>query len=289
MEFAEGLVFVSPSELVTRVRSQLKSFDAAGQIDEGDFYDWIAYVSSYLNIAGWNPQTAVIDLHNMKGPLPGNFASVFAGYELTCNSPKTPKGYLGGTIITVEKTTIGGCEPLPPCQEVEEDCKIQTKYFLNGQEETTHYDRPKLLKISSQMNYAFCDENSPSWRSDHHHEFVIMRGRRLIMTNFSGTMLLMYYGIAIDADTGLPAVPEEPVLQMVIEKYIIKRIMEEWWYNNSVPDMERRLAHATKEYDEAMIDARSFLKTPSFQTLMQLSYSRRSSLDRFQLNTKQYW
>jgi hypothetical protein len=289
MELIEGLVFESPVELVTRVRSQLKSFDAAGQIDEGDFYDWIAYVLSYLNISGWNPQAAVIDIKNQKGPLPANFAYLHAGYELESSSGYAPKGYLGGNIITVDKITFGDCtEPLPPCEEVEEDCEVQVKYYINAEENKCRF-KPKLLRISSQMVSTLCDEKSLGLTCDNIHEYTIIKNRRLIITNFNGTMLLMYHGLTIDKDTGLPAVPTEPVLQAVIEKYVIKRIMEEWWYNNSVPDMERKLAYASGQYDEAMTDARSFLKTPSFNTLVQLSYRRRSSLDKYQLNTKQYW
>ena len=281
------MIFVSPQSLINKVRSNLKSFDAAGLIDEGDFYDWIKYILTYLNVSSYCPQMAIMELRNKKAALPSNFAYVYAGYEL---QPVTKLGnshLIGGSIITIEKEVTGNCETITPCTELEEDCVINTKYFVEGS--NMKFANPRLIRLSPQVSHVMVDGECLSLSSNSRKEFFISRNSKTITTNFDGWFMFMYYGFPVEEETGLPAIPENEIIQEAIEYYLMKRIMELWWLNSSAPDLERRLAAVTNTFDEKMGDAKLWVQTPSFQTLLNLGHRRRSLLDKYQLNTKQYW
>lgn len=285
----EQMVFVSAKPLYTRVREMLKSFDASGLIDEGMFHDYTKYLLDYWGVGAYRPHTAVREIKNFVGALPANFSVIYAGYFLHPTSAHGQRHWVGGSNIVIEKEVSGDCGGITPCEEVEEDCSIVVNTYLDNTKNTMRFANPQLLRLSPQTPHQFVDDHCLSLASRCEKEFYIDRNRGRIQTNFNGWMMLEYYGFPIEENTGLPAIPEDEILQNAIYYYIIKRCLEQWWLNSTVPDMERKLAYFTQLSDSAMADAISYVKLPSFRSKVEMARRRRSMADRYQLNTKQYW
>lgn len=285
----EQMIFVSSRPLIDSVRAKMRSYDAAGLIDEGLFYDWIHEILNYLKISAYNPQMYIVEVKNHKAPLPVNFERVHAGYSLFPRFDRNQRYFLGGSKITVEFEVDGVSTPVEPLAELSGEHDLVKKYFLDNSELDLRFANPKLIRLSPQTPLEYIDDQSLSVYTTATDEFYINKNLKLIQTNFNGWMMLQYYGYPIEEATGLPAVPEEPIIQKAIISYLVKNLLEEWWLNASVPDLERKLAHFKNEHDEAMRDTITYVKTPGFESSLRMARNRRSMSDRYQLNTKQYW
>lgn len=269
---ANTLTFKSTDTLFSRVRKRLKSFNAAGLIDEGDFYYWIKEVIEKLGVSVYQEQKAVLDVVNFKTSLPDNFSYLYAAYKCTPSISDGSKNTLypqTGFVFYTEETH----QPYVKCKScyaakidyVEGD-KITIRTYLEGQPSVLNFSSPVLLKLSKNSK-GICDDKCKNLFSTCVHEITIDNG--VIYTNFDNDSIYMeYYGLAIDPESGLPMIPDNTFIEKAIEDYLIYQIFEALWFNGDAPDMDKKYQVAKMNYEESLKTALYWVKLPSFQTVI---------------------
>lgn len=281
------LSFKSSDALFSRVNRRLKTFDAAGVLDQGEWYQLIKTVLDALGAAVYDECDAVVMIKDFKGPLPDNFSILYAAYKCTPNTigvvdkktlfPQT------GFVFYIEETH----QPYRECKnclsakkDFADGEKITIRTYIQGQPNILSFTNPKLLRLSGNAK-SQCDPKCKNLFAKVPDEITISNG--FIYTNFKeDSIFLKYQGLALDSETGLPMIPDNTIIEKAIEDYIIYRVFEDLWINNQVPDIENRYKVVRMNSDESFANARVWCKMPSFQSSINKIRNERKNLRIYQ-------
>ncbi len=79
-------------------------------------------------------------------------------------------------------------------------------------------------------------------------------------------------------------IPDVEVIKSAVEDYIKYKLLEKWWLNNNIPNSADKAAKMEANYRLSIKDARTDVKTPSFETMLRYRRRTRDSQDVFQFN-----
>lgn len=272
------LNFQSTDELFARVRKRLSSFDAAGVLDEGDFYHYIMEVNEKLGVSIYEECQVLLPVVSFNTPLPDNFGYLYAAYS---TSPVTTTTQSKQTCFPQEGFALymeDTWQPYRQCKnclstkfEFAEGQALRSRTYVQGQPNVINYNRPVLLRLgpnAKKLSHKDSPNHNPDLVHDHYHshnayEITISNG--FIYTTFKeGSIFMKYYGTAMDTESGLPMIATNTFIEKAIEDYIIYRIIEDLWFNGIVPDMDNRYKMARANSDDSMKAALYYCKLPSF-------------------------
>ena len=269
--------FQSCKSLFAQIRLDLKSFDALGLIDDRTMYRFVGEIISDLGLGYYMEKQAVVPVSRYKTKLPEDFHLLYSAYK--CKSDSVPKGRVQpqtGAVFFIENT----CEKIAHCKcDIEKVVdKVTVRTYLDEGQLIYNFSNPTLLRLVTTTNHQFCTPDSPNLFHTSSDEISIDNGN--IHTNFEdGNIYLKYYGFPFD-ERGLPMIPDDKELKLAVSYYIKFRLLEGWWLNSEVPDVERRMAKMEQQYLSALSNVNTKMKTPSFQTM--LEYKNRTA-DRFDI------
>lgn len=279
------LTFQSTDRLFARVRKRLNSFDAAGILDEGDFYYYIKEVIEQLGVSVYEEHQVLLPVVHFRTPRPDNFSYIYAAYS---TSPVTTTTQSKQTCFPQEGFALymeDTWQPYRQCKnclatkfEFAEGQSLRSRTYVQGQPNVINYNRPMLLRLGTNSKRLMY-EGSP--HHNHHggcsDEITI--DQNYIHTTFeAGSIFMKYYGMALDPESGLPMIPSSTFIEKAIEDYIIYRIIEDIWFNGVVPDMDARYKMARANTDDSMKTAMYYSKLPSFQTAINYIRVQRKNL-----------
>jgi hypothetical protein len=268
-----NLQFKSTDAIFGRIRKRLKSFDAAGVIDEGDFYWYIKEVMERLGVAVYDELQAVVLVKDFKAPLPENFSYLYAAYKCTPDLLDTGSKQTlfpqTGFVFYIDEIH----QPYRKCKncasakiDYVHGEKITVRTYLEGQPAILKFHNPVLLQLSGNAR-GICDDKCANLFCKSPHEITIDKCN--IYTNFDNDSIYMkYYGLPLDPESGLPMIPDTTFVEKCIEDYIIYRILEDSWFNGDVPDMEKKYQVARLNSDDSFKTALYYCKLPSFQSVI---------------------
>lgn len=267
-----NLQFKSTDFLFARVRKRLKSFDNAGLLDEGDWYQYIKDVLNSLGVSTYEEKEAITEVRNFKANLPEDFAYLYAAYKCTPNIGENSKNTLfpqTGFVFYIEDTY----QPFRKCKnclsakvDYADGVKFTTRTFIEGQPIVTNFNSPMLLRLSGNAK-GICKDDCRNLFAKCAYEITI--DKNFIHTNFKNDAIYMkYYGLSIDPESGLPMIPDNTFVEKAIEDYIVYRVLADFWYNGDVPDMQARYQTSKLEYEDSLKQAMYWAKLPSFQNVI---------------------
>jgi hypothetical protein len=281
---ANDIQFKSTDALFARVRKRLRSYDMAGVLDEGDWYWYVKEVLDSLGVAVYREAEAITYAKDFKAPLPEDFSTLYAAYKCTPDSgtSKSTKTRLQGTVMYLEhscqsynKTRSCGADKI-----VYGD-KITTQYIVEGVPTTTNFTKsPFLLSLAGNVR-GVCDSNCANLRAKSSEHISIQKP--FIYTNFDDAIYLKYFAFPLDPETGLPEIPDVSVIEKAIETYIIYSVFNDFVINGEIPDIERKYGLVKQQADEAYANARTYVKMPSFQNIINKIRKDRKNLDFYQI------
>jgi hypothetical protein len=257
------LEFKSSESIFARIRKRLKSYDNVGVLDEGDWYYYIKEVLDKLGASVYNECEAVLTIDNFKACLPEDFSYLYAAYKCTSNGiegtlpqtgfvfyiDETHEAYKKGTGWNSTKEIIGD--------------KITIRTYIEGVESSISYSNPCLLRLSGN-NSRVCDSDCQNIFAKSIDEITINNSR--VYTNFNdGCILMKYYALPLDKESGLPLIPDNPRIEKAIEDYIVYRIFEDFYFNGDVPDIQNKYQLARANNDDSIKEALYWCKFPTFQ------------------------
>jgi hypothetical protein len=287
------LQFKPTVELFTRVRKFLSSFDAAGQIDEGDFYHYVKDTLAEVGIYYYQEQEAILELRDYKAALPENFYQLYAAYK--CMPGGEPKPIMPEQLFDKMEWVRENGQPDNACeincQRQDKTFMITVRTYISGSLCTRHFHSPMLLRLSPHVKPKFCAEGCRNLHITAPDEITIDEG--IIYSNFTrSTIYLQYYGFPIDEQSGLPLIPQDTHIEKAIEYYILFKTLETLWLNNQAPDIETRVKYLNGQYEFHLAKAKYNAKLPSFQTMIAHIRERRGRFDiynRLTDNTTRAW
>jgi hypothetical protein len=264
------LEFKSVDSLFAKVRKRLNSFDAAGILDEGDWYSHVRDVLDRLGVAVYEECEAVCMVSNFKTPLPENFSYLYAAYKCTPNvtegkfrvHPQTGfVFYIDETVESYSYCGTGAC-----ARRVMNGDKVTIRSYIGDEGVTLNLESPRLLRLSGNAK-GICDSKCANLFANSASEITISNG--FIYTNFNDdSIFLKYYGFPLDPETGLPKIPHNSWIEKAIIDYIVFMCFEEWMFNGTVPDIKGKWEIAKMNSDESMKSALYWVKLPSFQNTL---------------------
>lgn len=262
------MIFKNSDQLIARVSGQLKSFKAAGLLDEGDFYRWIKEVLGLLNIPAYSVVHQIAEFENRKMKIPKDMSQIWAlwKYHEVVES-HAPQRHYQGQVRThgIVKECIDPCGD--PCDiETVDSNLLVAKFYVDTIPQRKVYDNGTLLTLK---NYKVdrCDKDSPSIRSRSTSE-VTMDNQYFYFNFDSGSIYLQYFKYMLD-ENGLPMVPDVIKIELAIEKYIVFRFFQECYYNNVGGDVFQRKQDAEMEYTKAFKSALDWVRLPEARELLE--------------------
>lgn len=261
------LEFKSIDSLFARVRKRLKSYDAAGILDEGDWFFYVREVVDKLGVSVYDEREAVTMVTNFKACLPDDFSTLYAAYKCSPNIVEGKQTVFPqtGFVYYIEETHehYNNCGTGACATKQFDGDKITIRSYLEGQPTTIKLDSPTLLRLSGNAK-GICDDKCANLFAKTAHEITISRG--FIYTNFNNdSIFLKYYALALDRETGLPMIPDNTFIEKAIEDYIVYRIFEDFFFNGEVPDIQNKYQLARANYEDSLKQALYWCKLPSFQ------------------------
>lgn len=263
-----NLEFKSTDSLFARIRKRLKSFDAVGILDEGDWYYHIKELVDKLGVSVYDEHEAVLFVKNYKAPLPDNFTHLYAAYKCSHTITSDSKATLHpqrGMVFYIDHTIeqYQKCDTNCGMQRVMTGDKETFRFYIEGVPSTLTMGTPHLLRLSGNAK-GICDTKCANLFAQSAHEITIDKG--FVYTNFNDdTIFMKYYGLALDPESGLPMIPDNTFVEKAIEDYIVYRIFEDFYFNGEVPDIDRKLQLAKLNYEDSLKQALYWCKMPSFQ------------------------
>lgn len=265
------LAFKSTQSMFDRISKRLSSYDAMNLIDTGDFHKLVADCVSSLGQGVLQECEAVVPIKDGKGKLPVNLKIWHAAFK--CHSDRgshtTQSVNEQQPWIFMYQTEISQFCP--------NTCKFEHKYdeanarivirtFVNGEESTSCYRNPVLLKLSPNVRKKDCSVDCPSIFGACEDEITVDNG--YVYTKFKEDgVFLQYYGLPIDED-GLPMIPDNEHVEKAVEYYIYSQLFEEFYWNSTVPGVANFLQDARIQYDFHWKQAKYWANLPSFQKMI---------------------
>ncbi len=143
------------------------------------------------------------------------------------------------------------------------------------------YHPPTLMKAGNVNTHRSCSKTCPNLYNDSPDTFTIQN--RKIYTNFKHGDILMYYkGFPLDEETGLPLIPDNPIVEKALEDYIKYNVIKVLRTNGDA-NVAQLIPMYEKDMDKSMGKAITETKTPSFATMVHNVRLVRKRLNAYQL------
>ena len=262
--------FKSSEILISRIKENLSSYDSAGIVDSGKFYFYIKKELQLLGNYIYTEKQEVLKVENNKCLLPNDFIKLYALYEVEGAEQKLTRSGIQNDITFVQHIESqhyreDNCEPV-----CETDKKVVR--YTNTME-TLEVIKPlpsKLLRYSRKVNTELCLEDSPNVNSTSLQEFNI--DNNYLYFNFEkGRVFLQYLGFPYD-DEGYPMIPDDSKLEQAIEDYIMFKVFEYFYLNDTINNALQKMQYLEMKYKESHKSALNYIKLPAYQDLVDMAY-----------------
>lgn len=270
----ENIEFKSADGVFSKVRRFLSSFDSAGMIDEGEFPGYAKEVMKNLGMGVYRESDAVTQIRNYKGKLPEDFAMLHAAYKCSPHVDAKDITHLQGDPVSYyQDVTWELLEGSSKCEiEVIRNSddrvleKVTVRQYIKETPVSCNFQNPVLLRLSPNVKGRDCTDDCENKLSSSVFEITIS-GKQLL-TNFANDHVYLQYYAFPEDENGIPEIPDLVWVEKTIEWYIIAETLKGWWFNNSVPDMEKKWQVAEAEHQKWLADARYERKAPTFQNMV---------------------
>lgn len=282
--------FKSTERLFASIQEDFSAFSQAQLLDEGMFYQDVKYILHKLGISWYRDAETIVEIEAFRGDLPEDFHLLDAAYSCEGNVVENsqPSGLVMQKVLFDQYASINpdwhdtsccgaGCaQPDPQIFN-----RHELLYVQRG-EELFQYHTPKLLKLGNiRTKRDHCTKNCANVFSNEADTITIQNKR--LFTNFKkGHVFIRYNAFPIDEETGLPLIPDDPILEKCIAQYIKYNIMLRLWTNGQA-DVAHMIPTYEKLMEKSMNEAISLTKLPSFATMVNAIRLQRKRLNVYQL------
>ena len=289
---------VKTDELFSKIESQLSSYANNGLLDTNKFFAEISLCINKLGIAAYDLLEAVVELDNHQAVLPCNFYLLDSAWLCNENQEvaqtimqKNFVYYTETTRETISQNTGCGLSPIDltvnnglivqstACNNNNEHVldKVTIREYINtGGERGFVFHRPQLLTLRSNKSLGnpVCSKECKNLFAKSPYEISIsQRGlnKYLHSTLKTPIIFLKYYAYPEDPETGLPLIPDVPIIQRAIEYHLMYYFFYMTWLDGNDVNIERKVKDLEEKRNLYMAEAINYSKMPSFNKSIEMA------------------
>lgn len=308
---------VQTDSLFAKIEDQLSSYTANGLLDSGRFYSEIKLIINKLGIAAYDMTEAVVTLENHRASLPCNFYLLDSAWLCDSNPPATTGAILQSNFIMYNQVTnelisqknncgTGNCNTTnddirdvisngliiqsTPCNNNNENVleKVTVKEFIIPEGRTITWRNPVMLKLKNKKSVGtdICTKDCKNLFARSIDEISITQqgfNKFIHSTLEKPVIYLKYYAFPEDPETGLPLIPEDPIIQRAIEYHLMHYFFYMAWLDGTDVNIERKVQDLELKRDKYLTEAINYSKIPSFNKAIQMARNTRKKFSSYEL------
>lgn len=303
-------------QIIAKIEDQLSSYASNGTLDSGRFYAEIKLIINKLGIAAYEMVDAIVTLENYRVALPCNFylldsawlcdsspefaqpilQSNFIIYNETTNEIISQNDYCGGdscntTADNIRSVTNNGLIiQSTPCNNNNENVleKVTVKEWLVPEGRTISWRNPILLTLKNKKSIGseVCTKDCKNLFAKSLYEISITQqgiNKFLHSTLEKPVIYLKYYAYPEDPETGLPLIPDVPIIQRAIEYHLMYYFFYMTWLDGTDVNIERKIQDLELKRDKYLMEAINYTKIPSFNKSIEMARKSRKKFAAYEL------
>jgi len=177
-----------------------------------------------------------------------------------------------------------------PCNNNNENVleKITVKEYVIPEGRTITWRNPVLLKLRNRksINIDVCAKDCKNLFAKSIDEIsIVQQGfNKFIHSSLeSPTIYLKYYAYPEDPETGLPLIPEEPIIQRAIEYHLMHYFFYMAWLDGTDVNIERKVQDLQLKRDQYLTEAINYSKFPSFNKSIEMARNTRRKFAAYEI------
>jgi len=297
-------------QIFSKIEDQLSSYSSSGVLDTGRFFAEVALCTQKFGIGAYDMVDAIINLEEHKGALPCNFYLLDSAWlcDLSQRSETTQilqsnfTWYTQTTKETICQTDVcntndailnnvsnGLIIQSTPCNNNNEHVleKVTVKEYLIPEGRSITWRNPILMTLrnSKSINSPICTKECKNLFAKSPYEISISQqgfNKFLHSTLKDPTIYLKYYAHPEDPNTGLPLIPEDPIIQRAIEYHLMHYFFYMIWLDGLDVNIEKKVQSLRQDRDLYMTEAINYTKMPSFNQTIHMMRNARNKWAAYQ-------
>lgn len=305
---------VPTTELFAKIEDQLSSYASNGLLDTGRFFAEVTLVINKLGIAAYDFVDAIVILDNYKAALPCNFylldsawlcdhkptstypiiQSNFVMYTETTNETISQKVCSSNNTI-LDITNNGVTIQSTACNNNNENVLEKTtvkEYIVPEGTGRLTWKNPTLMTLKNKKSLGghVCSKECKNLFARSPYEISITQQgyNKFLNSNLKEPVILLkYYAYPEDPETGLPLIPDVPIIQRAIEYHLMHYFFYMTWLDSTDVNIERKVADLELKRDKYMTEALNYSKMPSFNKAVEMARNTRRKFSAYEaMNNK---
>lgn len=296
-------------ELFAKITEQLGSYSNNGLLDVDRFYAEVALCINRFGIAAYEMTEAIATLENHKVALPCNFYLLDSAWLCDMNpqftQPILQSNFIMYNEVINEKISQKTCNTndelldvisngviiqSTACNNNNENVldKVTVKEYIIPEGRSITWHNPILLTLNNKKSIGghICTKECKNLFAKSPYEISITQqglNKFLHSTLEKPVIYLKYYAYPIDADTGLPLIPEDPIIQRAIEYHLMHYFFYMLWLDSTDVNIDRKVQDLELKRNEYMKEALNYSKIPSFNKSIELARRVRRKFSAYEL------
>jgi len=300
-------------ELFSKIEDQLSSYASNGLLDTGRFFSEVKLCINKFNIAAYEMIDAIITLEEHKGALPCNFYLLDSAW-LCDNSPQSTQAILQSNFVMysevtdetisqkvcslnntiLDVTNNGVTIQSTPCNNNNENVlnKTTIKEYIVPEGRTITWRNPIMLTLKNKKSIGnpVCTKDCKNLFANSPYEISISQqgvNKFLHSTLKEPIIYLKYYAYPEDPETGLPLIPDVPIIQRAIEYHLMHYFFYMAWLDGNDVNIERKVQDLEVKRDKYMREAMNYCVFPPLNKAVEMARKSRKKFAAYELlNTK---
>lgn len=301
---------VTTDRLFAKISDQLNSYSISGLLDEGRFYSEVMLCINTFGIAAYDLVDAIVILDNHRVALPCNFylldsawlcdhasshslpilQSNFVMYTETTDETICQKTCSSNNTI-LDITNNGVTIQSTACNNNNENVLNKTtvkEYIIPENQQTITWRNPVLMRLKNKKSIGghVCAKDCKNLFAQSPYEISIKQQgiNKYLHSNLKEpTILLKYYSYPEDPDTGLPLIPEDPIIQRAIEYHLMHYFFYMAWLDGNDVNIEKKIQALRQDRDLYMQEAKNYSKISSFNKSIEMARNVRNRFSSYEL------
>lgn len=282
---------ISCERLFSRISENMSSYLSNGLLDVEQFYPEVKWMVAQLGLAVFEQTGDVLILDKHRAELPCDFYLLDSAW-LCCQSKQAEMdcnlNYWQGKnvffTVTDNVTLLQGNCPAPnytgwsvnACDNHSILQQVTVSEYVTGAPcQTFNFNSPTLLRLKNHKTVGkVCTDRCQNIYCSSPWEISINRkpgGYFLSSTLKDPIIFLKYWKYPIDKETGLPLIPDDPIIEKALEAHLTHWLLVKLWTNSEVTDVENKIKYWEQQKYITLDNAKSYTKLPSWAYTVEMT------------------
>jgi hypothetical protein len=301
--------------LFGKISEQLSQYTTNGLLDTSMFFEEVRIIITKLDIAAYEMGEFIVTLEDYKTPLPCNFYMLDSAWLCDTNSVNSIDILQSNFIMYSETTkevisqkycntndqivrdviSNGVVIQSTPCNNNNENVldKITIKEYMEGGGNPITWKNPILLTLKSKKSIGqqVCTDKCKNLFARSPYEISIAQQgfNKFLYSNLEKPVIyLKYWLYPEDPVTGLPLIPDNPIILRAIEYHLMHYFFYMTWLNSNDVNIERKVQDLEMKRDKYLREAINYCLMPSFQKNIEMARRTRRRFNSYEIMSSRH-